>query len=240
MKRFARIVGVAAVAIGAVTAANAATVTMSLTDGTNGSAGTPGILPSNFDGSYAGLNANSTPITIFSGAGNDGGLLVSPQIVSLTFDFLGKEAGYTNEARAIFNNALIFNNQSPGATYTATFNVGGNPGIVPFLFRADVTGTPSDALNGGAMASGLGIAFVKLTDSVWYALFDDSGGNPNDHDFDDMVVRITANCPEGGCRDPSPGPTPLPGALWLFGTVIAGGVSVNRWRKRRQTRMVGA
>ena len=45
------------------------------------------------------------------------------------------------------------------------------------------------------------------------------------------------NCgPPGG-----PGTaTPLPGAVWPFGTALAGGAGVSRWRKRRQARMVAA
>ena len=27
---------------------------------------------------------------------------------------------------------------------------------------------------------------------------------------------------------------PIPGALWLFGTVIAGGAGYSRWRKKRK------
>lgn len=41
---------------------------------------------------------------------------------------------------------------------------------------------------------------------------------------------ICTDCSPPG---PPPNPTPLPGAVWLFGTVIAGGVGVRRWRKRR-------
>lgn len=42
-------------------------------------------------------------------------------------------------------------------------------------------------------------------------------------------------CPGGVCgnnQDP-PGPVPLPGAVWLMGTVLAGTAGVARWRKRR-------
>ena len=35
---------------------------------------------------------------------------------------------------------------------------------------------------------------------------------------------------------PGPGPsqTPIPGALWLFGTVLAGGAGLGRWRNKRR------
>ena len=36
---------------------------------------------------------------------------------------------------------------------------------------------------------------------------------------------LTARTPPG---------TPIPGAVWLFGTVIAGGAGYGRWRKKRK------
>jgi hypothetical protein len=42
----------------------------------------------------------------------------------------------------------------------------------------------------------------------------------------------SGTCPPGG-----PGPavaTPLPAAAWLFGTVLAGGVGIGRWRRKRK------
>ena len=35
-------------------------------------------------------------------------------------------------------------------------------------------------------------------------------------------------------NSPPPDPTPIPGAVWLFGTVIAGGVGFGRWRRKRK------
>jgi hypothetical protein len=32
--------------------------------------------------------------------------------------------------------------------------------------------------------------------------------------------------------DPPPVPTPIPGALWLFGSVLAGTVGVGKWRRK--------
>jgi len=45
------------------------------------------------------------------------------------------------------------------------------------------------------------------------------------------------------CTECAPNPnsnTPLPGAVWLFGTVLAGGAGFGRWRRRRQARVVAA
>jgi len=92
---------------------------------------------------------------------------------------------------------------------------------VPFLFRAVSPGN-LDANNGGAMAPDLRIAFAKVSDSIFYAFFDDGGAGP-DKDFDDMVVRIV---------DP-PIATPLPGALPLFATGL-GVLGLLGWRRKRK------
>lgn len=47
-------------------------------------------------------------------------------------------------------------------------------------------------------------------------------------------------CPRGGCgnnQDP-PGPVPLPGAVWLMGTVLAGSAGIRRWRNRKARNVV--
>jgi len=41
-----------------------------------------------------------------------------------------------------------------------------------------------------------------------------------------------------GCIGRQGGNTPLPAAVWLFGSVIAGGAGVSRWRKSRKARAV--
>jgi hypothetical protein len=34
--------------------------------------------------------------------------------------------------------------------------------------------------------------------------------------------------------------TPIPGALWLFGTVLAGAAGIQKWRKRPSDRSLGS
>ena len=38
----------------------------------------------------------------------------------------------------------------------------------------------------------------------------------------------------------APPGTPLPGAVWLFGTVLAGGAGFGRWRKKRKAQLATA
>jgi hypothetical protein len=48
------------------------------------------------------------------------------------------------------------------------------------------------------------------------------------------IVLYGDPCLSTDCRDNSaPASTPLPAAVWLFGTVLAGGAGVSRWRKRK-------
>lgn len=197
--------------------------------------GTSASLTSNFNPSnFAAINAdgihNGTSITYFTGIGNTGGLFVSPGDVNITFEYMGKEAAYLNETIIGGSLGTFTTSQTPIQTTGALhFSFGSSPSAVPFLFLT-VGGGNIDAINGGAVANGLRIAFAKVNSSEWYALFDDGGAGP-DHDYDDMVLRITASdVPHG------PSPTPLPGAVWLLGTVIAGGTGSAYWRKRRAGR----
>ena len=38
----------------------------------------------------------------------------------------------------------------------------------------------------------------------------------------------------------TPPGTPIPGAVWLFGTVLAGGAGYGRWRKKRKAQLAPA
>jgi hypothetical protein len=66
------------------------------------------------------------------------------------------------------------------------------------------------------------VAFGLVT-SVVFAV--DTTGNVR-------IDGIDAVGPPGG----PPVATPLPGAVWLFGTVLAGGAGFGRWRKRKAKR----
>jgi len=181
--------------------------------------GTAGTLAGNFDPSgLAAINLDGvgvgTAITIFNGLGNTGGLSLSAN-TTVTFTFMGKEAGFTNQL--LFGNTVLFDNNVAPGTPSATLTV--NAGSLPFLFRAPGN---LDANDDGSIATGLQIAFVKVSDSVFYALFDDGGAGP-DKDFDDMVVRIAA----------APIATPLPGALPLFAGGL-GALGLLGWRRKRK------
>jgi hypothetical protein len=210
----ARVFGGLAIVVSLVSLGDARAATLSLSG-----IGTPGVLGADFNPSgLPAINADGvgvgSGITIFSGLGNTGGLSLAAN-TTVTFTFMGKEAGFTNQL--LFGNTVLFDNNVAPGTPSATLTV--NAGSVPFLFRAPGN---LDANDDGAIATGLQIGFVKVSDSVFYALFDDGGAGP-DKDFDDMVVRIAA----------APIATPLPGALPLFATGL-GALGLLGWRRKRK------
>jgi hypothetical protein len=123
-----------------------------------------------------------------------------------------------------------------GGTFTLTsfsfwFEFLGNHGILtvtPFVGSSagsPLTLTEADfPHNHGQTSAPTG--FTNITS----ILFD--GGSVGNIRIDDINVTSNDNAPPPG--------TPLPGAVWLLGTVLAGGAGMNRWRKRRQARMVAA
>jgi hypothetical protein len=162
---------------------------------------------------------------------------------NLTFDFMGKEAGFTNQLR--INNLFQYNNNSPAAPAPPTppptsvsfnfNNATSGPELLPFSFRVHNTDTHHfyNAFNNGGIHSGLQIAFYQISDTVVYAFLDDGGAGP-DADFDDMVIRITAICaPQAAGCDTFPNPTPLPAALPLFAGGL-GALSLLGWRRKRK------
>jgi hypothetical protein len=222
-----------------ITGAQAATFTIV---GGTGSALTSNFFPTAPDWVAAnnfGLDVGSA-IKQFTNANAAGGngLFVAPgtpgSVVDLTFTYEGSEAGFQNlfEAAFSFTPGAMFDNKSntnnPGAL------TGLSGGLVPLLFRSIEPGN-KDAINGTSISLNIAMAFAVVNGGhTAYAFFEDLPLTTGDKDFDDLVVRIDAidrcvsNCPPGG-----PGQTPLPAAIWLFGTVLAGGAGVNRWRKRK-------
>ena len=146
--------GAAAAIVSILSVGSVSAATLSLSSG-----GTTSSLSANFNPSnIAAINTDGivvgTSITIFNGAANTGGLLVLPQNVAVTFDFMGKEAAFTNAL--LTGGGVIFNNNSaPGTTSgPLPFSFGSSPNVLPFLFR-NVTSGNVDAVNGGAIAPGI-------------------------------------------------------------------------------------
>jgi hypothetical protein len=175
---------------------------------------TPGVLPLNFNpGGFPGglVTPGTTPITIYSGPATPGSLggLTLDSSANLTFQYLGKEAGFANTFD--FGGDLFNTNTSAVGDSVQVLNVAA--GIIPFLFH---TGALS-AQNGGPISAGISMAFADLGDGSFLALFNDGGGQ--DFDFDDLAVRVSISA------------VPLPAAAWLLLSAVLGLVSFSRIRR---------
>lgn len=162
-------------------------------------------------GAETGLALNA-PLTAFD-AGNaaSGGLsLVGPG--TLTFEFLGSDATFTNTLRVA--GGEIFSNI--GTLAGATSSIALPDGLVDFLFTTTGNGGGS-AQNGVSITSPLAFAFASITDTSLIMLFDD--GAAGDTDLDDFAVRVSVS------------QVPLPAAVWLMLSALLGLVSFSRIRR---------
>jgi len=198
-----------------VIAGSAQAALLSLTPG-----GTANAIPGSFyTGAFPAIPGivTGTPIQEF-GAGDVGGLsLAGP--ATLKFEFLGKDAGFTNTF-SVTGTGTLFSTASAAVGDAANVAFGSS-GLIPFFFSTSGGGTPATANNGGPITSPLSIAFADLGGDTFLALFNDGGGRPtDDKDFNDMIVRVSVSA------------VPLPAAAWLLISAVLGLVSFSRIRRK--------
>jgi hypothetical protein len=138
---------------------------------------------------------------------------------SLLYTYLGKEAGYTNTMNFSLNAGgckFATSNSAVGSTCRDTTSGG------PLVFSFESSGTAATLVNGAdfSFSTPMNFGLKRLDDYNWLVLLDDSGGSPNDKDFDDLGVKVTFR----------PASVPEPATLGLLGL----GLAAMGFARRRQ------
>lgn len=189
-------------------------------------------------GSLAAGSTTNTNDIIGTQTGYFGGNLSENTTYSITFTYLGKEAGFTNDFVFTIGNVQVFTTASAAnATYTAT---GLGAGFVPFKFDTNLTGTPGSVANGSNAAHNAAtpnffVSFGTFAGNVFTGTnalsgltgvigLDDNGGS-NDGDYDDLVVKFEVT--ERGGQGPA-APEPATWAMMLLGFAGVGFMAYRR------------
>jgi hypothetical protein len=132
---------------------------------------------------------------------------------SVTWNNLGS-GSYHEDGTGTWNWAIdTYRTDSAGPPPIVGCTAAGNPcgSMVTFEFTGTGLGLSSHLLNGVPVFFGLDIA------------------NPPGSNYTGYVAASLYNG-----ETPPPGVVPIPGALWLFGSVLAGGAGIHRWRRKRK------
>jgi hypothetical protein len=169
-----------------------------------------------------------------------GGDLTSNGDYSITFTYLGKEAGFSNDFLFSIGNVQVFNTNSAvaGTSYTASLL---GPGLVPFEFKTN-SGADS-VINGSNEAFGAShpkffVSFGTFVGNVFTGsnalsgltgviALDDNGGG-NDKDYDDLVLRFdVTERVNAGPAAPEPG-------TWAMMMLGFAGVGLVAYRRKNR------
>lgn len=135
---------------------------------------------------------------------------------TVTYTYLGKEAGFTNRLKLSAGDTTIFQTSS-----TARGAVSGPysilaAGLLPFKFTSE--GDAKSVFNNGLAGTGMNIAYLILSATSALVFLDDFGAGP-DSDFDDIGIRIDIAA------------VPIPAGVLLLGSGLALLGALGRRRK---------
>jgi hypothetical protein len=136
---------------------------------------------------------------------------------TVTFTYLGSEAGNTNYSARVANGTMFTEASTVGSM--ASYTVAAGTNLLDFFFGTLAPlGAIGQIYNDGAAvpnSNDFAIGYYQSSGS-WYALFDDI--QASDRDFDDFALRI----------DIAPVPLPAAGFLLLAGLGAMGAVARRR------------
>lgn len=145
------------------------------------------------------------------------GKLVTDQLGSISFTYLGQESGYSDKLLTIAGSTILNELSGVGTTVSKAVNA---IGAIDFKFEGN---TGKYAINGGAWASGTSIGLIGTNKSVNGKTFDfvlgynDSAGAASLGDWDDFVIGVKFT-PVSAVPEPETYAMMLAG-LGLIGTI---------------------